>query len=136
MQAFEVDARLSADSEKLTDLPLCELRLMKDGRWPWLVLVPRRPAVSEPFDLSPDDQMAAAAEANRVGRALKIATGADKINIAAIGNIVRQLHIHVVARFEGDPNWPKPVWGFEAALPRDDADKETLIRAISKALDE
>lgn len=134
MQAFAVDERLRADSVKILDLALSELRLMKDGRWPWLVLVPRRPGACETFDLSPEDQMTAAAEANRVGAALKEITGADKINIAAIGNIVRQLHIHVVARREGDANWPRPVWGFGTAEPRSDAEMQDLTRQILKAL--
>lgn len=134
MQAFAVDERLKADSDRILDLALSEVRLMRDGRWPWLVLVPRRAGVSELFDLSPEDQLTAAAEANRVGAALKAITGADKINIAAIGNIVRQLHIHVVARSEGDPNWPKPVWGFSTAEPRDDAAREDLTRTILEAL--
>lgn len=134
MQAFAVDERLEADSDRILDLALSEVRLMRDGRWPWLVLVPKRVGVSELFDLSPEDQLTAAAEANRVGAALKAITGADKINIAAIGNIVRQLHIHVVARSEGDPNWPKPVWGFGTAEPRHDAAREDLTRTILKAL--
>lgn len=134
MQAFAVDERLEADSDKILDLALSEVRLMRDGRWPWLVLVPRRPGACEPFDLSPEDQMTAAAEANRVGAALKAVTGADKINIAAIGNIVRQLHVHVVARREGDPNWPRPVWGFGTAEPRDDAARQDLTLKILKAL--
>lgn len=129
-----MDPRLAADSEKLLDLPLSEVRLMKDARWPWLVLVPRRADVSELFDLAPEEQMAAAAEANRVGAALKAVTGADKINIAAIGNIVRQLHIHVVARREGDPNWPKPVWGFGTAEPWQEAERQTFTRSILEAI--
>ena len=98
LQAFLVDERLERDSEKLLDLALCELRLMNDVRWPWLILVPRRPEVSEIFELSPEDQQQATTEASRIAALLKTLTGADKINVAAIGNIVRQLHIHVVAR--------------------------------------
>ncbi|MBB4065845.1 HIT domain-containing protein [Gellertiella hungarica] len=133
MQAFQVDERLDRDSQLLLDLALCQVRLMNDARWPWLILVPRRPAVCELFDLSAEDQQLAAAEANRVAALLKGLTGADKINVAAIGNIVRQLHIHVVARSEGDPNWPRPVWGFGTAEPYGAPERDAFITRIRKA---
>nr|WP_254007734.1 HIT family protein [Rhizobium sp. L1K21] len=130
-----MDERLDRDTDLVLRLGLCELRLMNDSRWPWLILVPQRAAVSELFDLTPLDQTMLTFETDLVGKALKQATGATKINVAAIGNIVRQLHVHVVARFEDDPNWPGPVWGFEKAVAYEKTAKEKLIDSLLKALD-
>jgi diadenosine tetraphosphate (Ap4A) HIT family hydrolase len=117
MAKFKIDPRLEADSLPLGRLALCELRLMNDSRWPWLMLVPMRNGASELHDLAPADQALLWAETAMAGKALKDAASALKINTGALGNIVRQLHVHVVARSEGDPNWPGPVWGFGARQP-------------------
>lgn len=135
MTPFEADARLAQDSELLTRIGLCELRLMKDARWPWLVLVPQRTDVCEMFDLTPLDQTMLTFEVNLVADALKRSTGATKINVGALGNIVRQLHVHVIARNEGDPNWPGPVWGFGNAEAWDDADKTAFTTKLLEHLD-
>jgi diadenosine tetraphosphate (Ap4A) HIT family hydrolase len=108
---FELDRRLEGDSEPVIWLGLCELRLMDEERWPWLVLVPQRPGIEEIHDLTPLDQAMLTFETNMVSQALKKVTGCHKINLGALGNIVRQLHMHVVARFEDDAGWPGPVWG-------------------------
>ena len=92
-------------------LGLCELRLMNDRRWPWLLLVPQRAGAEEIHDLTPLDQAMLTFETNMVAQALKKVTGCTKINTGALGNIVRQLHVHVVAAFEDDAGWPGPVWG-------------------------
>ena len=134
MQPFVLDARLAADSVSILKLGLCDLRLAKDSRWPWLILVPQRPDVSEIFDLTPLDQAMLTFEQVTVGAALKQVTGADKINIAAIGNIVRQLHVHVVARMEDDPNWPKPIWGYGTSVPYDQAAFDAMKTRILEAL--
>ena len=134
MSDFQLDERLLRDSDLLTKIGLCELRLMKDGRWPWLVLVPQRPDVSEIFDLTPLDQTMLAFETTLVAEALKAATGAAKINTGALGNIVRQLHVHVIARSEGDPNWPGPVWGFGAAEPRSPEETKAFAAKFLDAL--
>jgi diadenosine tetraphosphate (Ap4A) HIT family hydrolase len=134
MQTFTLDHRLEADSLPLCRLSLCQVRLMNDSRWPWLVLAPMREGAVELHDLPPADASAAFAETLRAGAALKSVTGALKINTAAIGNIVRQLHIHVVARNEGDPNWPAPVWGFGARVPYVDGQGEALGRRIRALL--
>lgn len=136
MSAFELDARIDRDSALIKKLDLCQLRIQNDSRWPWLVMVPERPGMTEIFELSLADQALLLAEVTKVGAALKQVTGATKINIAAIGNIVRQLHVHVIARFEGDANWPGPVWGFGQAVPYDDAAQkkiflEKLVEALS-----
>ncbi len=134
LSEFRLDERLERDSDFLTKIGLCELRLMKDGRWPWLVLVPQRPDVSEVFDLTPLDQTMLTFETVLVTEALKTVTGATKINTGALGNIVRQLHVHVVARSEGDANWPGPVWGHGTAEPRSTEDTKALAARILDAL--
>ncbi len=134
MDAFELDGRLARDSELLTGLSLSDLRLQNDSRFPWLVLVPRVNGMSEVFDLSPADRQTLHHETLRVAEALKTATGATKINIGALGNIVRQLHVHIIARFEDDAAWPGPVWGFGQATPYGDAEKQEFISRLLKAL--
>lgn len=108
---FSLDRKLEADTEPVMWLGLCELRLMDDRRWPWLVLVPQRPGIEEMHDLTPLDQAMLTFETNMVAQGLKRLTGCAKINTGALGNIVRQLHVHIVARSEDDPGWPGPVWG-------------------------
>ncbi len=127
---FELDARLEADSEQVMWLGLCELRIMNDSRWPWLVLVPQRPGVEEIHDLTPLDQAMLTFETNMVAQALKNVTDCTKINSAALGNIVRQLHVHVVARNEGDPGWPGPVWGHGSREPYRRQDLHRFVEKI------
>jgi diadenosine tetraphosphate (Ap4A) HIT family hydrolase len=134
VQAFELDERLENDSALITRIGLCQLRLMNDSRWPWLILVPQRPDVSELFDLTPLDQAMLTFETNLVAAALKKATAPTKINVAAIGNIVRQLHVHVIARYENDDNWPGPVWGFGRRKPYADDARAIVMKTISDAL--
>ncbi|QTF93225.1 HIT family protein [Halomonas sp. BM-2019] len=119
MDKAEVDERLAADSYPITELPLCQLRLMNDTRYPWLLLIPRRRGVSEVFDLDEADQQQLWREASRIGRAFKAMIGADKLNLASLGNVVPQLHVHLVLRREGDAAWPGPVWGQGSPRPYD-----------------
>lgn len=111
MSDFEPDTRLVEDSYPVTELPLCQLRLMNDARFPWLLLIPRRPGVSEIFELDEADQQQLWREAGRIGQALKTCLGGDKLNIASLGNKVPQLHVHVIVRRHDDAAWPGPVWG-------------------------
>jgi diadenosine tetraphosphate (Ap4A) HIT family hydrolase len=134
VKAFELDERLGNDSAMITTIGLCQLRLMNDSRWPWLILVPQRPGISELFELTPLDQAMLTFETNLVAQALKKATKSGKINVAAIGNMVRQLHVHVIARYEGDANWPGPVWGFGERQPYGDAGRMALVKTILDAL--
>ncbi len=108
---FALDARLTADTVGVTSLPLCEVRLMNDARYAWLVLVPRRTGLVEITDLATADQTRLWQEVNRATVALRAVAPCDKLNLGALGNIVRQLHIHLLARIEGDAAWPGPVWG-------------------------
>ncbi|MET3584626.1 diadenosine tetraphosphate (Ap4A) HIT family hydrolase [Pseudorhizobium tarimense] len=131
---FALDERLERDSELVTVLGLCQLRLMKDSRWPWLMLVPQRAGVSEIFELTPLDQTLLTFETNAVAAALKTATGARKINVGALGNIVPQLHVHIVARMEADPNWPGPIWGHGSAEPYRDGAEQDFLKKLIEAL--
>jgi diadenosine tetraphosphate (Ap4A) HIT family hydrolase len=133
-RGFELDRRLNADSVPLLWLGLCELRLMDDRRWPWLILVPQRPGMVEIHDMTPLDQTMLVFESNMVAQALKSVTGCTKINTGALGNVVPQLHFHVVARSEGDPGWPGPVWGFGAREPYRPEDRHAFADRIKSAL--
>ena len=133
MPDFQLDPRIASDSVPVTALALSDLRLMKDRRFPWLILVPRRPAVAEIIDLSGADRAVLLGEMVQVSGALRAATGCDKLNIGALGNIVRQLHVHVVARFESDAAWPGPVWGSGAAIPYAPGEAERLIARLTAA---
>lgn len=134
MSEFELDGRIARDSDLVTDLALCQLRIQNDSRWPWLVMVPERAGMTEIFELSPEEQALLSAEVNKVAAALKTVTGATKINVGALGNIVRQLHVHVIARFEGDPNWPGPIWGFGQAEPYGESQKQDFLNKLVEAL--
>jgi diadenosine tetraphosphate (Ap4A) HIT family hydrolase len=132
---FRLDERLARDALVIGDLPLCRVLLMNDVRWPWLILVPRREGLVELIDLEPPDRTRLMDEAGRAARFLKSQARADKINVGALGNIVRQLHLHVVARVIGDPAWPGPVWGYGVATPYGDDAAQALIAATKTSLD-
>ncbi|MBK8174514.1 MAG: HIT domain-containing protein [Rhodospirillales bacterium] len=132
---FELDPRLAADTLPVGSLPLCQLRLMNDATFPWLILVPQRAGVSEIFELDNADQQALIGEIARVSRVVSEAFRADKLNVAALGNIVPQLHVHIVARFRGDPVWPAPIWGKAPPRPYAAAAAEDMVRRIGKRLD-
>ena len=114
---FTLDPRLTADTVEVGDLSLCRVLLMDDARFPWLVLVPRRPDVSEITDLSETDAAALWHEMRLATGVMMALAQPDKVNVGALGNVVAQLHVHVVGRFRSDPAWPGPVWGFEARKP-------------------
>ena len=131
---FVLDARLAADTHVIGDLEVSRLLLMDDARFPWLILVPRRPGLRELTDLAADDQHRLLDEISYAARALQSIDRPHKLNIAALGNVVAQLHVHVVARFEQDEAWPKPVWGVgERRIFADDA-REQRLRTLRAAL--
>ncbi len=134
-QPFKLDPRLEKDSFFIVDLALSNVRLMNDARWPWLIVVPRIAGAEEIHHLTIDDEQVLIAEMNEVAVALEAITGCDKVNTAAIGNIVRQLHVHIVARNEGDENWPKPVWGHGETVPYKEEAAHRLIRKLQLRLD-
>ena len=115
MTDFVLDPRLAADSAFIADGPLSQVRLMDDTRFPWLVLVPRVNGVSEWLELDGGQQRLLLAEINQAGQLIRAQPGVEKLNIGALGNIVRQFHVHLIGRHEGDPAWPGPVWGQGAA---------------------
>lgn len=108
---FAIDPQLARDTHRVTDWPLCRVLLMDDASYPWLILVPRRPGLRDLDELGEIDRALAAGEIAAASKALKGALAAHKMNVAALGNVVAQLHIHVIARFREDAAWPKPVWG-------------------------
>ncbi len=134
-QPFKLDPRLEKDSFFIVELALSDVRLMNDSRWPWLIVVPRIAGAEEIHHLSVDDEQVLVAEMNEVAVALEAITGCDKVNIAAIGNIVRQLHVHIIARNEGDANWPKTVWGYGESVLYSDEAAHKLIRKLQLRLD-
>lgn len=132
MTDFVLDARLAADTVAALELPLSRVLVMKDARWPWLILVPRRAGLTEMFDLDPTDRVMLTEELAMTGLRLKALTGCRKTNIANLGNVVPQLHIHVIARNEGDPAWPGPVWGTGPAVPYEPAALESFVHSVRK----
>ena len=114
---FEPHPRLAADTHFVADWPLCRVLRMNDVAYPWLVLVPRRKDVREIIDLEESDQQILLQEIGRTSDALRTHCKPDKLNVAALGNVVPQLHIHVIARFTGDPAWPRPIWGVQPPVP-------------------
>jgi len=124
---WSLHPQLAADTVPVCDLALSRLLAMNDANFPWLIVVPRRAGVSEIIDLGAE-QAVLMNEISLVSRALKEETRCDKLNVAAIGNVVPQLHIHIVARRKGDTAWPKPVWG---ALPRRDYEADAMERFVA-----
>jgi diadenosine tetraphosphate (Ap4A) HIT family hydrolase len=117
---FVLDARLAQDTLTIGDFPLCRLLLMNDANYPWFILVPRREEVSELFQLDVGDQQLLWREVTALAEIVKDTFGADKMNVATLGNVVSQLHVHVIARRKGDASWPSPVWGRLPAKPYSD----------------
>jgi diadenosine tetraphosphate (Ap4A) HIT family hydrolase len=132
--SFGLDPRLEADTAPVVELGLCRVLLMDDARFTWAVLVPRQAGLSEVADLIEADRDRLWREVDTVGRALRAVAPCDKLNIAALGNIVRQLHVHVVARVVDDAAWPGPVWGSGPAPARVPAAREALLGALRRAL--
>jgi diadenosine tetraphosphate (Ap4A) HIT family hydrolase len=114
---YELHPQLAADTHPLAALELCELRLMDDANYPWLILVPRVPAAREMIDLDQAQRHRLTDEIDLAARLLREAFRPHKLNVAALGTLVPQLHVHVIAREETDPAWPAPVWGRVAARP-------------------
>jgi diadenosine tetraphosphate (Ap4A) HIT family hydrolase len=125
--AFVLDSRLAADTVPVGDLPLSSVLLMNDARFPWLILVPRRPDASELTDLSEEDGAALMSEIRVATRVMLALAKPDKVNVGALGNVVAQLHVHVVGRFLSDPAWPGPVWGHGARMPYPDHALTALV---------
>jgi diadenosine tetraphosphate (Ap4A) HIT family hydrolase len=115
--SFSLDPRLAADTLLIGDLALSRALLMNDARYPWVILVPRRPGLVEITDLAPAERAQLMEEMTATAEAIRLLPGVEKVNVGALGNIVRQLHAHVVGRRVGDFAWPGPVWGAGASVP-------------------
>ena len=134
MSAFSLHPQLAADTHVVGELALARVLLMDDARFPWLVLVPRRAGLVEFLDLDADDAVALAAEARACALALRRLYQPDKFNVAALGNVVAQFHLHVVARFRSDARWPQPVWGAPPALPYTQTQAATRLAELRAEL--
>ena len=131
---FELNPRLEADTDWVLDLQLSRVLLMNYSRYPWLILVPRIPNVREWLDLSSTDQALLLAEQLQVSQCLQTLLSPDKLNIATLGNIVPQLHLHIIARFETDFAWPSPVWGRGDSVRYPPDEKVALLGQYRSAL--
>ena len=132
---FSLDHRLQADSSYIASFELCDLRLHNDARYPWLILVPRVPDVTDAHQLSFEQHTQLIRESRQVCELMQHLFKPTKMNVAAIGNIVRQLHIHHVARFAFDDAWPGPIWGHGTATARTDNERIHIVNQILGELD-
>jgi diadenosine tetraphosphate (Ap4A) HIT family hydrolase len=133
MSNFILDGRLAGDSFALTELPLCHVRLMNNKHFPWILLVPRRADIAEWMDLSREDQHQLSDEIAICSHILQALVTPDKLNIATLGNQVRQLHVHLIARYTHDAAWPNPVWGSET-VPYSEAESKKFLYELKTAL--
>lgn len=130
---FEIHPNLERDCLFMGRFPLCRLLLMNESRYPWFILVPERPAIREIYELAQADQVQLVRESSVLAQALATRFKADKLNIAAIGNMVPQLHLHHIVRYRNDPAWPAPVWGRFEAMPYDEAGLDRLTSVLFAA---
>jgi diadenosine tetraphosphate (Ap4A) HIT family hydrolase len=134
MTAWSLHPQLAKDTFPVGDLALSRVLLANDANYPWLVLVPRRVSLVEIIDLVPDEQQQLVREIDTAARALMSATACDKLNVAALGNQVAQLHVHVIVRRRSDAAWPKPVWGAAPPAIYDAAVRDKLIAILRQSL--
>lgn len=131
---FELHERLKADTFEVCNLHLCKVLLMDDQTYPWVILVPKKINTVELTDLSSENQHILMSEIVHVSEVLKDITEADKMNVATLGNVVPQLHIHVIARFKSDAAWPAPIWGKTPTISYDEEIKEEFMRTLREKL--
>lgn len=131
---FDLHPTLARDTVEVTRWPLCRVLLMKDRRFPWLILMPEREEIREIHELTATDRAALVEEIAQAGEALSRLLQPDKVNVGALGNVVPQLHVHVVARFAADAAWPGPVWGSGAAVPYEETELEDIRGRLAAAL--
>lgn len=132
--SFVLDPRLEGDSTFVCDFPLSQVRLSNNASFPWIILIPRKPDMVELVDLSWQDQIQLQSEVRQISLVMKGVFAPDKLNIASLGNIVPQLHIHVVARYKADEAWPNPVWNSGIQSGYVDGTKDNLINEITAQL--
>ncbi|MEX0604169.1 MAG: HIT family protein [Marinobacter sp.] len=134
--AFELHPRLAEDTISLGYTGLCDIRLMDDSTWPWLLLVPMREGVREIYQLSERDQVRLLRDSSALGKGLMELFGGHKLNVAALGNMVPQLHVHHIVRYEGDVGWPGPVWGVRAPVPYSPAGLDRRIEVLGELIED
>lgn len=132
-EIFELHPRLAADTDAIGVLPLCRVLLMNDTSYPWCILVPAQNGLREMHELEREKRQVLMEEIASVSEAMQRAFSAEKMNVAALGNVVPQLHIHVIARFANDPAWPAPVWGAHPAVPYPEFARARMIETLLKA---
>ncbi|WP_347986358.1 HIT domain-containing protein [Methylomonas sp. AM2-LC] len=134
MSGFKLHPRLEQDCLTVGQMTLCTLMLMNDSQYPWYILVPSRPDINEIYQLAITDQQALLAESSLLAEKLQLIYRPDKLNIATIGNLVPQLHMHHIVRYQKDSTWPAPVWGKLPALPYSEPQAEAEISRMRMAL--
>lgn len=135
-QEYRLHQRLEADTLSLGRSRLCDVRLMNDQAWPWVLLVPALAGIREIYELNPAQQQRLMHESSVLSRGMMAAFGGDKMNVAALGNMVPQLHLHHIVRFEADPAWPRPVWGKQPPVPYGDHRLAEVKNALMPVLSE
>jgi len=130
MPDFSLDKRIAASTVYALDLTVSRVLVMDDARYPWLILVPRRAHLTELFELEPTDRILLTEEVAIAAERLKALTGCHKINVASLGNVVPQLHFHIIARNIGDPAWAGPVWGVGEAVPYEPKALEDFVHSV------
>jgi diadenosine tetraphosphate (Ap4A) HIT family hydrolase len=133
--AFKLDRQLEQDTVLVADWHLCQVRLMNDSRYPWVILIPKVEGVSEIHQLADEQQQLLLGESVRLSKALEQLFAPHKLNVAALGNMVRQLHIHHIVRFEDDASFPRPVWGVGDAVPYEAGALNETVNGLQIALD-
>ena len=133
--AWSLNPQIARDTVPAGDLPLCRVLLINDANYPWVLLVPRRRGASEIVDLDDGERVQLMAEIAQVSHTMKAMTGCDKLNVAALGNVVPQLHVHIIARGRSDPAWPKPVWGVVPAVTYSDSALRSRLADLRERLD-
>jgi len=133
---FKLDERLAQDSVYVAHLAWCQLRLHKDSRYPWLIVIPERPLVTELYELEYSEQVEYMRISSLVCKVLNASFSPHKINVASLGNIVKQLHIHHIARFEYDETWPGPVWGLGKAILYSNEHLQKMVASLRQTITE
>lgn len=130
-EEFSLHPRLATDCFQIGQFELCRLLMMNDAQYPWFILVPQRPNVREIYELDADDQRRLLTESSALSKIVMKAYQGDKLNVAALGNMVPQLHVHHIVRHVNDSAWPKPVWGLHPAMPMNDAAIRERLRMLA-----
>lgn len=135
-QGFQLHEKLEADTVSLGQSRLCDIRLMNDSTWPWIILVPRVAGIREIYELSDEQQRRLLEESSVLSKGMMELFSGDKMNVAALGNMVPQLHLHHIVRLQGDPAWPGPVWGVQPPVPYTELQLNEVVGRLRPVLDQ